>query len=66
MLDTLMARPRLIAAVVAAIALLAWQREAAVSKATEYYDLIGLALAGAWLGWAYYSEIHGVVEVVPL
>ena len=56
----------LLAAAVAVIAILAWQREAAVSKATEHYDVLGLGLAGAWVGWAFHPEIQALVEVMPL
>lgn len=56
----------LLAAVVAVAALIVWQRQTAVSAARDHLDVVLLAIAGAWVGWTIYPEVHSILSGVPV
>lgn len=65
-ITSLMARPRLLAVVLAVMAGLAWRREDALDAVAARWELVLLAIAGLWIGWAFRPEVHSLVELVPL
>lgn len=62
----LMGKPRLLLAVVAIGAVVVWQREAALQQLKDRFEWVAMAVAGGYLGWAYYGHISTLLEVIPL